>query len=272
VVAKPVPLISSKLAFNLSCDFLPPVPPGKALTKLSQPQADTIIGYLSNLQVIDPPLATASTPEEEDALADFTLNPVLVSPFLSSQWKPTTGESHMIAHYQSARDGAAIVRYLDKFYTIAYGRPATTLECSHLSFTCDIQALNVWLHWRELDAGGTAMYYMRSIESCTLRKEKDLNKTRALLWNHVEYALDTRLRSLKVALASFSTEFTKRKPKIGRSTGSSKYSIRLESIVLTPISLPPTPLLNHDDLEPIKRVSKRRWVEEDETTRRSFRS
>jgi hypothetical protein len=107
VATNPVPLISSKLAFNLSRDFLPPVPPGKALPKLTQPQADTIIGYLSNLQVIDPSLATAFIPEEEDALAHFTLNPILVFPFLSLQWKPATGESHMIAHYQSARDGAA---------------------------------------------------------------------------------------------------------------------------------------------------------------------
>jgi hypothetical protein len=111
------------------------------------------------------------------------------------------------------------------------------------------------------------MYYMWSIKSCTLRKEKDLVKTRALLWNCVKYALNARLRSLKVALASFSTEFLKRKLKIGRSTGSSKCSIRSEPIVLTPILLPPTPLLNHDDLKPTKRVNKQRWVEEDETPR-----
>jgi hypothetical protein len=99
VATNPVLLILSKLVFNLSRDFLPPVPPSKALPKLSRPQADTIIGHLSNLQVIDPPLVTAFIPEEEDVLADFTLNPILVFPFLSLQWKPATGESYMITHY-----------------------------------------------------------------------------------------------------------------------------------------------------------------------------
>ena len=73
-------------------------------------QADTIIGYLSTSQAFEPTLQTAFTPEDETALADFTLNPALVFPFLSSQWKPATGESHMIAHHQSARDGAAAAR------------------------------------------------------------------------------------------------------------------------------------------------------------------
>jgi hypothetical protein len=86
----------------------------------------------------------------------------------------------MIAHYQSARDGAAIVRCLDKFYSIA-----------HVFFTCDIQALNIWLHWRELDAAAAATYYMKSIFDCTLRNEKHLLEARALLRNHIDYALDS---------------------------------------------------------------------------------
>jgi hypothetical protein len=140
-----VPMLSSKLDYNLSRDFLPPAPPGKTLARLSQPQADTIIGYLSNNQALstEPPLATAFSVEEEEALANFTLNPVLMFPFLSSQWKPASGESHVIAHVQSARDGATIIRYLDEFYAIARGQPPTALECSHMSVTCDIQAVNI---------------------------------------------------------------------------------------------------------------------------------
>jgi hypothetical protein len=75
-----VPMLSSKLNYNLSRDFLPPAPPGKTLARLSQPQADTIIGYLSNNQALstEPPLATAFSVDEEEALANFTLNPVLM--------------------------------------------------------------------------------------------------------------------------------------------------------------------------------------------------
>ena len=82
-----VPKLSSTLNYILSRDFLPPAPSGKTLARLSQPQADTIIGYLSNNQALstEPPLATAFGVEEEEALASFTLNPVLMFPFLSSQ-------------------------------------------------------------------------------------------------------------------------------------------------------------------------------------------
>ncbi|KAL5403717.1 hypothetical protein PMIN04_012760 [Paraphaeosphaeria minitans] len=259
----PVPMISSKLDFNLSREFLPPRPPGKTLPRLSQPQADTIIGYLSSSQAFEPTLQTAFTPDDESSLADFTLNPVLVFPFLSSQWKPATGESHMIAHYQSARDGATIVRYLDEFYSIARARPATALECSHVSFTCDIQALNIWLHWRELDAAGAATYYMKSIFDCTLRNEKHLLRARELLWNHIEYALDSRLRSLRDALPYFCTEFSGRKSKTTRATGPSRASVQSNINALAPISLPPAPSSNHNELEPVKRQHKRLRTEED---------
>jgi hypothetical protein len=207
-------------------------------------------------------LQTAFTSDEESALADFTLNPVLVFPFLSSQWKPATGESHMIAHYQSARDGATIVRYLDEFYSIAHSRPATALECAHVSFTCDIQALNIWLHWRELDATGTATYYMKSIFDCTLRNEKQLLEARELLWNHIEYALDSRLRSLRDALPAFCTEFRSRKSKTSKATSSSRASLQSNTITFAPMSLPPTPSSNCNELEPVKRHNKRLRTQE----------
>ncbi|CAG5181644.1 uncharacterized protein ALTATR162_LOCUS9787 [Alternaria atra] len=215
-------------------------------------QADAIIGYLSTSQAFELTLQTAFTPDEEIALADFALNPILVFPFLSSQWKPATDESHMIAHYQSARDGAAIVRYLDEFYRIAHGLPATALECAHVSFTCDIQALNIWLHWCELGAAGAATYYMQSIFDCTLRNEKHLLEARALLWNHIECALDSRLRSLKDAFPSFCTEFLKRKFKTTKAVGFS----------VLPFNQIPSPSSNRNEFEPIKRSNKRLRTDE----------
>ena len=135
--ASGVPMLSSKLNYNLSRDFLPPASSGKTLTRLSQPQADTITGDLSNNQSLstEPSLATAFTVDEEESLANFTLNPVSMFPFLSSQGKPASGESHVTAHAQSARDGATIIRCLDEFYRIARGQRPTALECSHVSIT-----------------------------------------------------------------------------------------------------------------------------------------
>jgi len=263
IAIDPVPMISSKLDFNLSRDFLPLPPSGKTPPRLSQPQADTMIGYLSSSQAFESNLQTAFTSEEESALSSFTLNPVLIFPFLSSQWKPATGESHVIAHYQSARDGATIVRYLDEFYTIAYGRPATALECAHVSFTCDVQALNIWLHWRELDAAGSATHYMKSVFDCTLRNEEHLLRARELLKNHIEYALDGRLRSLKGALPFFCLEFSRRKIKTTKAASSSRASVQCDVITVAPISFPPTPSSDRSQLEPTKRPNKRSRNEED---------
>jgi hypothetical protein len=262
----PVPKISSKLDFSLSRNFFPPPPLGKMLPRLSQPQADTIIGYLSTSQAYWSTLQTAFTPGEEAALANFTLNPVLVFLCLSSQWKPATGKSHVIAHYQSAHDGAAIVRYLDKFYNIAHGRPATALECANVSFTCDIQMLNIWLHWRELDADCAATYYVKSIFDCTLRNEKHILEAWELLWNHIDYALGSRLRSRKDALPSFCTEFSKRKVKTTKAVSSSRASVQSDSIALASISLPPTPSSDHNELEPFKRSNK--WLRTEATADR----
>lgn len=109
------------------------------------PQADTVTGYLTTEQASARNLKTAFTPNEETALANFTLNPLLVFPFLSSQWKPNVGESFLFAHFQSACDSTATVRYLDKFYTNAHahGRRATALGCAHISVTCDTQMVNI---------------------------------------------------------------------------------------------------------------------------------
>ena len=252
--------ISSKLNFDLSHDFLPPPPPNNTLGPLTKPQADTCIGYLSTTQAINLPFATAFTSHEEGALVDFTLNPVLLFPFLSSQWKSASGEAQVIAHLQSARDGTAIVRYLEQFYNIAYDRPATTLECAHISFTCDCQMLNIWLHWRELDRAGVATYYMQSIYDCTLRDEEALLRARELLWNHIDYALDSRLRSLKRALPSFRTRFVKHNSKKSKAPTFSKVSTRSTSSTILDSdfgSIPPTPSSDRNESDPMKRPIKR---------------
>lgn len=55
------------------------------LNRRASYQADTIIGYLFKNQAlsVEPPLATAFSVDE--ALANFTLNSILMFPFLSSQ-------------------------------------------------------------------------------------------------------------------------------------------------------------------------------------------
>jgi hypothetical protein len=92
--ASEVPIISSKLNYNCYRDLHPPAPSGKML---SQPQADTIIGWLplhNQALATEPLLATAFSVDNEEAVADFNLNPILMFPFLSLLSKPTLGESY----------------------------------------------------------------------------------------------------------------------------------------------------------------------------------
>ncbi|KAF2843915.1 hypothetical protein T440DRAFT_523891 [Plenodomus tracheiphilus IPT5] len=112
------------------------------------------------------------------------------------------------------------------------------------------------------DAAGAATYYMKSILDCTLRNEKHIPEARELLWNHIDYALDSRLRSLKEALPSFCTEFPKLKLKTTKAVGSSRASFQSDSNAIAPISLPPTPSSNDNELEPVKRPDKRLRTEE----------
>ena len=252
--------VSSKLDFKLSQDFLSPPPPNTNMNPLTVLQADTCIGYMSITQAINLSMRTAFASDEEAALVDFTLNPELRFPFLSSQRASATGEALVLAHLRSAPDGTAIVRYLDQSYNIAYDRPATTLECAHISFTCDCQMLNIWLHWHELDHADVATYYMQSIYDCTLRHGAALLEARELLWNHVDYALDSRLRSLKEALPSFRTRFAKRNYKHSRTSTSSKASARSDFSTInnsTFDSVSPTPLSRPDKPSSTKRPIKR---------------
>lgn len=80
------------------------------------------------------------------------------------------------------------------------------------------------------------------IFDCTLRNEINILETRELLWNHIDYALGSRLRSLKDALPSFCTEFSKQNSKTTKTAGSSGASVQSDPKVLASISLPPNAL------------------------------
>jgi hypothetical protein len=95
------------------------------------------------------------------------------------------------------------------------------LHVGNILVTCDLQAVT-WMHWRELDAAGAATYYMKSIYDCTLRNEKHSLEARELLWNHIEFALDGRLKSVKQAVGPFSDKFTKTRIKTAKNASSSR--------------------------------------------------
>ncbi|KAH8706090.1 hypothetical protein GQ44DRAFT_777833 [Phaeosphaeriaceae sp. PMI808] len=121
-----IPGIVSRDKINLASEFLPPVPNGDVLIaqggQLSLPQPDIAIGY---------------TPFQFARNAGVNL-------------KPATGsETFHHAENQAARDGSTIVNHLYDLFYEAYDRKPTAVEASHVSVTCDMQTVQVWIHWRE---------------------------------------------------------------------------------------------------------------------------
>lgn len=144
---------------------------------------------------------------------------------------------------QTARDGAAVVNYLHDYYQIAYNRPATVVEALHVSVTCNVEIVNIWLHWREDDGAGQPKHYMKSIHACTTWTEPPLLEARAILKNLVRYALDERVASIKAALPHFYNNKLKMKgpgSRLKANTGrGSAASIRPPTPMSTPFSPPP---------------------------------
>lgn len=99
----------------------------------------------------------------------------------------------MIAECQSARDGSTIVKYLAEFHRVANGCPATAVEASHISVTCDMQVINIWIHWEDVDDEGNPRYCMKNLYAAFARYEAQVARVRDILYNVLEHAM-TKLR------------------------------------------------------------------------------
>ncbi|KAF2799756.1 hypothetical protein K505DRAFT_230393 [Melanomma pulvis-pyrius CBS 109.77] len=143
LVIRGIPKITSQLKISLSRDYLPPEL-GNITSRLTQPQPDTAIGYLSRLEAMNffPELESAFSMQDKAFLKEFNLSSTMHFPFLTSQWSGA-GKSRMIGECQSARDGSTIVKYLNEFHSVANGRPATAVEASHISVTSDMDTINI---------------------------------------------------------------------------------------------------------------------------------
>lgn len=127
-------------------------------------------------------------------------------PFLTAQWKSAnSGVGHFHASIQGARDGALIVNYMHRFYSLAYpNRPPTPLETVHFSVTTEGYTIIIWIHWREVHPQNNEVYFrMEPVEKVFMSAVGDLRKMRQFLHNYVDYAMGERLNSIKQALPAF---------------------------------------------------------------------
>jgi hypothetical protein len=204
-----VPMLSRKSKPNFSRDYLP-----KAQTdgewSLSAPQPDTSIGYIRLRETRARSFKAPFTLPAEAKFMHTALTPEQSFPFLTTQWKSQrNGESHEHAKLQSARDGAAIVNYLHCFYSTAKHK-ADVVQTSHVSLTCDLDSVKMWIHWREED-DKTVSYKMELIDQAFLNDTDSVRRIRRHLHNLVDYCMQERLASIKSALADLMKKGAKSK-------------------------------------------------------------
>lgn len=204
-----IPFITRKAELLLNRFFLPPAssPAVKDTWKeLSQPKPDCCIGYVSRSDAAAAGYEAPFSVAEEGILNDYVLTKSMYMPFLTAQWKTPTGNEGLYeAASQAARDGAVVVNHLYDLYSVAYSDLPSAVDACHFSVIGDLQYLELWIHWRE-----GKKHYMEMIDQFSFRKEAELQQARALLLNIKNYALDTRLRSIKSALPAFAS--AKKKP------------------------------------------------------------
>ncbi|UPX11203.1 uncharacterized protein EKO05_0001823 [Ascochyta rabiei] len=138
-----------------------------SILALTAPITDACNGYLRRGTArLSPFFPACPFTEEEEAklLQTPGLPPVLLEtlvPFLTAQFKTSTGQGLMVAKHQSARDGAAICEYLHRLFTHSKIVFSETHTC-HWSVTCNTQTTHLFLHWREQTSSGPR-YHMTEI-------------------------------------------------------------------------------------------------------------
>ncbi|KAF2123572.1 hypothetical protein P153DRAFT_303612 [Dothidotthia symphoricarpi CBS 119687] len=186
---------------------------GKVLT---QPIADTAIGYISSKDSKDRAVAPL-TRKEELVITPDALVSMIHFPFLTCQWKSATGTGGTMSHAQnqSARDGTAIVNYLHDFYTRAAHEPSAVDTC-HWSVTCDMHSAMLWVHWRNFNKEEQIVeHHMTLVDQQFLRSAKDVNNKamegfRSQLRNILNWALGQRLHNLKAAIPQYEVNEAKK--------------------------------------------------------------
>jgi hypothetical protein len=194
----------------------------------------------------------------------YRLTTFMHFPFLTSQWKSAAGsETYYHAENQAARDGSTIVNHLHNLFYEAYGRKPNAVEASHVSVTCDMQAVQVWIHWREETSEGV-QHYMRSFARAFLCDVPQLQDVRSVLWNVLRYYMGPRLENIKAALPLWWKNSGSKGQVRGASVSAPSVASSSKSSATLPQSLqfqaPLTPSSTSGDSEPRK---KRRRTAED---------
>lgn len=127
-------------------------------------------------------------------------------PFLTTHWKSQKNfQSHFQAREEGALTGATIVNYLHEFFVKAGNFDPTYVETCHFSITCDLETVQLYIHWRNdmTPASEFAVeYHMEPIAVAFLRDIDQMTSMRKIIKNIFEYAIIERLDNIRDAISS----------------------------------------------------------------------
>ncbi|OCL02020.1 hypothetical protein AOQ84DRAFT_305522 [Glonium stellatum] len=237
------PLISVKPRVNLSKAYLPP-PLSELVAEeyglLSQPRPDHAIGYVPFSEAKVAGVQAPFEPAEE--LVFSSLCTQLPFPFLTVQWKIQKGsQGHYHARLQGARDGATVVNYLHQFYTKAENREPSVIATYHFSATCDMEILQIYVHWREANSDSSVSYFMKPIAQTFLRKTSEMEEARKVLRNILEYSVKDRLQNIRQAIPPLKSRKLEQRHCVSAASESVTQAHPIPTIGAGPVFPPPTP-------------------------------
>lgn len=192
--------------------FLPQGPPRikPLMSALQNPQPDVCYGYCRRKTSL-PDAATPLSRNEELLLASHLLDVShsVALPFFTAQAKSPVMASgsggHPAAVVQSARDGAAVVNSNCILLDLVGIDPSPARTC-HFSSTCDMQTVQLYVHWRQQDASGEAEYQdlpeyrMALVKQIFLDDKEDTRMCRRYMRNIYKWAVGERLAAMKEAV------------------------------------------------------------------------
>ncbi|KAF2752954.1 hypothetical protein EJ05DRAFT_445837 [Pseudovirgaria hyperparasitica] len=237
-------LITTKPELNLKETWVP-ITGSKTIKtyfgSLFRPKPDHAAGYVSASDAERVSVAAPFTGEEEALLNRMKLADQIHFPFFTAQWKSQGGaESHLHARVQGARDGATIINHMNKFF-VAAAHNTKPVDTCHFSMTCDMDSVQLYVHWRDISSEGLERYHMELIKRTWLEEPTEVKDYKRVLRNIVHWATTTRLENIRCALVKLRNVNASRLRSTSNSPMKNMPSVTASSPSSSSSRIPPVP-------------------------------
>jgi hypothetical protein len=150
---------------------------------------------------MNPRLSCAFTHAQERNFAPFDVCREVAFPFITYEYKsPISSGTIAEAEQQASRGASAIVNSMYQFLRAADpDKQPGVDDTSHISITCDMRTVVIWIHWREVDEDGNVTYEMEKVAQSFCDDETALRGIRDVIKNVTEHGMTTRLSMIRQA-------------------------------------------------------------------------